>query len=95
MAGSPVTGSPLRIVIEYCEGCGYAVRLRELVTALKGAFPGAQIDARPGPPSSFEVYVNNQKIYSKKAQGLFPAANDIINHIKYLLYNSAKQAGKR
>ncbi|XP_036610993.1 migration and invasion enhancer 1 [Trichosurus vulpecula] len=80
--GAPLPGSGVRIVVEYCEPCGFESTYLELASAVKEEYPGIQIESRLGGTGAFEIEINGQLVFSKLENGGFPYEKDLIEAIR-------------
>ena len=71
------------IRIEYCVQWNYKPRARSLRFDINDMF-GFWADIVPGATGSFEVYVDEQLIFSKLQEDRFPNENEIIEFIEGL-----------
>uniref|UniRef100_A0A671F5Y7 Migration and invasion enhancer 1 n=1 Tax=Rhinolophus ferrumequinum TaxID=59479 RepID=A0A671F5Y7_RHIFE len=75
-------GSGVRIVVEYCEPCGFESTYLELASAVKEQYPGIEIESRLGGTGAFEIEINGQLVFSKLENGGFPYEKDVsICHV--------------
>nr|KAF6292184.1 migration and invasion enhancer 1 [Pipistrellus kuhlii] len=75
-------GSGVRIVVEYCEPCGFEATYLELASAVKEQYPGIEIESRLGGTGAFEIEINGQLVFSKLENGGFPYEKDVsICHV--------------
>ncbi|XP_016057756.1 PREDICTED: migration and invasion enhancer 1 isoform X1 [Miniopterus natalensis] len=70
-------GSGVRIVVEYCEPCGFEATYLELASAVKEQYPGIEIESRLGGTGAFEIEINGQLVFSKLENGGFPYEKDV------------------
>lgn len=65
---------PNSVVIHYCTGCNWLLRSAWMAQELLTTFDGTldELTLKPGHGGIFEVYVNNNRIWSRKDQGGFP-----------------------
>nr|XP_019603075.1 PREDICTED: migration and invasion enhancer 1 isoform X1 [Rhinolophus sinicus] len=70
-------GSGVRIVVEYCEPCGFESTYLELASAVKEQYPGIEIESRLGGTGAFEIEINGQLVFSKLENGGFPYEKDV------------------
>uniref|UniRef100_A0A8D0WUE3 Migration and invasion enhancer 1 n=4 Tax=Artiodactyla TaxID=91561 RepID=A0A8D0WUE3_PIG len=75
-------GSGVRIVVEYCEPCGFEATYLELASAVKEQYPGIEIESRLGGTGAFEIEINGQLVFSKLENGGFPYEKDLIEAIR-------------
>jgi len=61
----------MKIVIQYCEPCGYRPRAQQAAARLQQA-AGAEVELVKGTGGVFEVRVDGALKFSKKATGRFP-----------------------
>ncbi|XP_063260910.1 migration and invasion enhancer 1 [Prinia subflava] len=73
---------PVRIVVEYCEPCGFEATYQELASAVREEYPDIEIESRLGPTGAFEIEINGQLIFSKLENGGFPYEKDLIEAIR-------------
>uniref|UniRef100_A0A7N9IHA9 Migration and invasion enhancer 1 n=2 Tax=Macaca fascicularis TaxID=9541 RepID=A0A7N9IHA9_MACFA len=69
-------GSGVRIMVEYCEPCGFEATYLELASAVKEQYPGIEIESRLGGTGAFEIEINGQLVFSKLENGGFPYEKD-------------------
>ena len=74
----------MNIRIEYCVVWNYEPRALSLRDNLSNKF-GDIIELKPGDRGAFEVFVNNQVIFSKLQTGSFPEHEEIISFIEGIL----------
>ncbi|KAM8816748.1 migration and invasion enhancer 1 isoform 1-T1 [Rhynchonycteris naso] len=75
-------GSGVRIVVEYCEPCGFEATYLELASAVKEQYPGIEVESRLGGTGAFEIEINGQLVFSKLENGGFPYEKDLIEAIR-------------
>ncbi|TNN44120.1 Migration and invasion enhancer 1 [Liparis tanakae] len=63
---------------------GYSSRYRELAGVLE-QIPGVKVTGTTGRPSSFEVSVDGELIYSKLKKGKFPDKDKIVKEVKKMV----------
>ncbi|XP_005394377.1 PREDICTED: migration and invasion enhancer 1 [Chinchilla lanigera] len=80
--GELEAGSGVRIVVEYCEPCGFEATYLELASAVKEQYPGIEIESRLGGTGAFEIEINGQLVFSKLENGGFPYEKDLIEAIR-------------
>jgi selenoprotein W-related protein len=69
------------VTIEYCEICGYGSRATRLAAAIETEFGvKAELIQRSG--GVFEVTVDGELVYSKRATGRFPGHDEVFYHVK-------------
>ena len=74
----------MNIRIEYCVQWNYEPRALSLGDELSNKF-GYNVRLKPGDRGAFEVFVNNQVIFSKLQTGSFPEHEEIISFIEGIL----------
>ena len=74
----------MNINIEYCVVWNYEPRALSLGDELSNKF-GYNVRLKPGDRGAFEVFVNNQLIFSKLQLDRFPNEGEIITFIEDLL----------
>ncbi|KAM6233972.1 migration and invasion enhancer 1 isoform 1-T1 [Spheniscus humboldti] len=67
----------VRIVVEYCEPCGFEPTYQELASAVKEEYPDIEIESRLGGTGAFEIEINGQLVFSKLENGGFPYEKDL------------------
>uniref|UniRef100_A0A8C5U6P0 Migration and invasion enhancer 1 n=1 Tax=Malurus cyaneus samueli TaxID=2593467 RepID=A0A8C5U6P0_9PASS len=70
---------PVRIVVEYCEPCGFEATYQELASAVRDEYPDIEIESRLGGTGAFEIEINGQLVFSKLENGGFPYEKDPEN----------------
>lgn len=68
------------IEIYHCTTCGFRSKAEEVAGALKKEF-GVEADIQIGDTGSFDIYVNNELIFSKFEEGRFPTNEELIELI--------------
>ena len=71
----------MHITIEYCGEWNYQARAARLAEKIKHS-TGTDALLLKSSGGVFEITVNEQLIYSKKATGVFPRDDDIIDTLK-------------
>ena len=73
-----------RVEIIYCSQCRFILRATWLVQELLFTFAGelGGVTLVPGQGGIFEVWVNNELIYSKAKSGTFPEAKELKQLIR-------------
>ncbi|XP_025897209.1 migration and invasion enhancer 1 [Nothoprocta perdicaria] len=72
----------VRIVVVYCEPCGFAAAYEELASAVRDEFPDVAVEHRLGPTGAFEIEINGQLVFSKLENGGFPYEKDLLDAIR-------------
>uniref|UniRef100_A0A8C3MPJ1 Migration and invasion enhancer 1 n=1 Tax=Geospiza parvula TaxID=87175 RepID=A0A8C3MPJ1_GEOPR len=72
----------VRIVVEYCEPCGFEATYQELANAVRDEYPDIEIESRLGGTGAFEIEINGQLVFSKLENGGFPYEKDLIEAIR-------------
>ena len=72
----------MNIRIEYCVVWNYEPRALSLREELGQAFPDVNGGHTPGNTGAFEVFVNEDLLFSKVQLGRFPNDGEIVNLIK-------------
>ena len=67
----------MKISIEYCNQWGYRPRAASLADKIENQFP-AKVELIPSSGGVYEIVVDQNLIYSKKATGQFPAEEAIL-----------------
>ncbi|KAL2295284.1 hypothetical protein Nmel_018447 [Mimus melanotis] len=67
----------VRIVVEYCEPCGFEATYQELASAVRDEYPDIEIESRLGGTGAFEIEINGQLVFSKLENGGFPYEKDV------------------
>lgn len=67
----------MKVTIEYCGGCPYLPQASALATELKQTFGEVEIELVASTGGAFEVRVDGQTIFSKRASKRFPAYREI------------------
>ena len=71
----------MQVIIEYCGEWNYQARAARLAEKIKHS-TGADTLLSKSAGGVFEVSIDGQLIYSKKAVGVFPQDDDIIAMLK-------------
>jgi len=69
----------MKIEIEYCGRWGYEPRAREARELILKLRPSAQISLQRSSGGVFEIRIDGQLAFSKKATGSFPTSQDIAD----------------
>ena len=75
----------MNISIEYCVVWNYEPRALSLGDELTNQFGNNIVVLKPGDRGAFEVFVNNQLIFSKLQLDRFPNDGEIVTFIEDLL----------
>ena len=75
----------MNINIEYCVVWNYEPRALSLGDELTNQFGNNIVVLKPGDRGAFEVFVNNQLIFSKLQLDRFPNDGEIVTFIEDLL----------
>jgi selenoprotein W-related protein len=66
----------MKILIQYCEPCGYRPRAQQVAARLQQA-ASAEVELLKGSGGVFEVTVDGALKFSKKATGRFPTEAEL------------------
>lgn len=73
-----------RVEIKYCTQCRWLLRAawmaQELLTTFESEL--GEVALQPGTGGIFEVHLNGELIYSRKAQGRFPESKELKQLIR-------------
>ena len=73
-----------KIDIHYCTGCRWLLRsawmAQELLTTFEGDI--AELSLHPGTGGVFEIYVNAERIWSRKDDGGFPEIKQLKQRVR-------------
>ncbi|WP_069806925.1 SelT/SelW/SelH family protein [Vulcanisaeta thermophila] len=75
------------IKITYCRPCGFqgrAIKLADDLLRELGSM-GITVTLEPGSGGVFDVYVNNELIFSRHREGRFPESSELVRIIKGLI----------
>lgn len=67
----------MKVTIEYCGGCPYLPQANALACELKETFGDVEIELVRSTGGAFEVQVDGQLVFSKKASKRFPAYREL------------------
>lgn len=71
-----------RVLIEYCDVCGFLQRYEALKDAIQRADPSIDVDGLPGRHGAFEVYVDRKwLVHSRLKSRSFPQTDDLIKQL--------------
>lgn len=70
----------MKVTIQYCEPCGYRPRAQQAEARLRAA--GAEVELVKGVGGVFEVTVDGELKFSKKATGRFPTDEEVDAVVK-------------
>ena len=81
------TETVTRVTIQYCELANYSHAAHELARAIEAEFRDADVHTELVPASGgvYEVSINGQLVYSKKATYRLPDCDEIFYHIRAVL----------
>jgi len=68
------------IEIYHCTTCGFRSKAEDVAKALKKEY-GVEADIQVGDTGSFDVYVNDELIFSRFEEGRFPTNEELIELI--------------
>ena len=68
-----------QIKIKYCVPCGYLPRAEEFKKALEEK--GAEVELIKGDRGVFDVWMNDQLVFSKHEVGRFPEVNEMVEKL--------------
>ena len=68
------------IEIYHCTTCGFRSKAEDVADALKKEY-GVEADIQIGDTGSFDVYVNEELIFSRYEEGRFPTNEELIELI--------------
>ncbi|KXS50913.1 SelT/SelW/SelH family protein [Marinobacter persicus] len=75
---------PTKIDIHYCTGCRWLLRsawmAQELLTTFEGDID--ELSLHPGTGGIFEIYVNGNRIWSRKEDGGFPEIKELKQRVR-------------
>lgn len=76
-----------RILIVYCTQCRWMLRSAWMAQELLSTFDGdiAELTLRPGTGGIFEVYVNDQRVWSRKEAGRFPDITELKQRVRNVI----------
>ena len=72
----------MRITIKYCGEWNYYPRAASLAKDLEKEFPTVKVEFFEGYGGVFDVYMNEELIFSKTRVGRFPQSDEIISKLK-------------
>ena len=72
----------MKLKIEYCGEWNYYPKAAGLAESIKHKFQDLEIEYVEGSGGIFDVYLDENKIYSKFETGRFPDASEVIARIK-------------
>ena len=71
----------MKVVIEFCEPCGYRPRAQQAAARLKER-AGSEVELMKGVGGVFEVKVDGELKFSKKKTGRFPSDAELDAAVK-------------
>jgi len=73
-----------RVEIEYCDRCNFLLRAAWLAQELLTTFSGelGEVALQPGTGGIFEIRVDGDLLWSRKAEGRFPEAKEIKQRLR-------------
>jgi selenoprotein W-related protein len=80
-------GSENRITIHYCNQCRWMLRAawmaQELLTTFEEEL--AEVTLRPGTGGVYDIHLNGELVWSRKAQGRFPDIKELKQKVRDLV----------
>jgi len=75
-----------RIEIKYCRQCGWLLRAAWMAQELLSTFQEeiAEVALSPGTGGVFEIRVNGELVWSRKAEGRFPDIKELKRKVRDL-----------
>ncbi|MBI5434085.1 MAG: Rdx family protein [Planctomycetes bacterium] len=67
----------MKVTIEYCGGCPFLAQANALAVELKDTFGEVEVELVRSTGGAFEVRVDGNLVFSKKASKRFPAYREI------------------
>lgn len=84
----------MKVTIEYCKQWNYEPRASSLGAEISDKFD-SEIDLIPGSGGVFEISLDGNKVFSKKALGRFPVEGEIegllADHSRWLFHGELDQ----
>ena len=73
-----------KIVIHYCTQCRWLLRASWMAQELLTTFDGEidELTLKPGSGGIFEVSANDQRVWSRKAEGRFPEITELKQRVR-------------
>ena len=71
----------MELSIEYCSAWNYLPQASSLESEIKQKYPYAEITLIPSGGGVFEIVLNGQLIFSKKALNRFPEKDEIVKKL--------------
>ena len=71
----------MKLSIEYCSAWNYLPQASSLESEIKQEFPNTEITLIPSGGGVFEIVLDGQLIFSKKALNRFPEKGEIIKKL--------------
>ena len=85
-----------RVEISYCIGCRWMLRAawlaQELLTTFQDELQEVAIQPVKDPAGTFEVRLNSQLLFARKAEGRFPETKEIKQLVRDVI-NPARELG--
>lgn len=87
-------GAPHRIEIHYCTQCRWLLRAAWMAQELLSTFDGdvAELALRPGTGGVFDILLNGEPLWSRKAEGGFPDIAELKRRLRDRI-DPARQLG--
>lgn len=72
------------VIITYCTQCRWLLRSAWMAQELLSTFEQdiAELTLRPGTGGIFEIWVNRQRVWSRKEDGGFPGASELKQRVR-------------
>lgn len=73
-----------QVTIKYCSQCRWLLRSSWMAQEILTTFDGeiAELSLQPCTGGLFEVYANNELVWSRKAQGRFPEITELKQAVR-------------
>lgn len=73
-----------KVAIHYCTGCRWLLRSAWMAQELLTTFDGelSELSLHPGSGGIFEVWVNDQRVWSRKENGGFPEITQLKQRVR-------------
>jgi selT/selW/selH-like putative selenoprotein len=71
----------LKVKIVYCRPCGYLDRALDLARDVLNYFEGVNVELEQGKNGIFDVYINDELVFSRYKEKRFPFNEDILKEV--------------
>ena len=71
----------VKVKIVYCRPCGYLDRALDLARDVLSYFEGVNVELEQGKNGIFDVYINDELVFSRYKEKRFPLNEEILKEV--------------